>query len=500
MRKRKLMLNTVTSLILQITTIICGFVLPRLILNQYGSDTNGLVNSITQFLHIISFLELGVGAVVQSSLYKPLAKKDNIMISKIVSSANKFFKRIAYVLMFYVCVLVVIFPLMINEKYDFFYTAFLIIAISISSFAQYYFGVVNRLLLNSDQRGYIQYTAQIITLILNTVACVILIEMKQSIQAVKLTTSLIFLVRPIILRCYVDRHYDIDRNIRYDKEPIRQKWNGIAQHIASIVLDGTDNIVLTAFSTLSNVSIYSVHYLVVSGVKQLFMSLINGVQSLLGELWAKKELHQMRKLFGWYEWLIHTGVMLIWGTTCILITPFISVYTKGVNDTNYIVPLFAVLISIANAMHCLRLPYNTLILAVGHYKQTQGNYIVAAILNVVISVVLVNFFGLIGVAIGTIVAMGYQTLWMMNYDSNYIIQWSKRTIIEQMAVDVITAVFLAAVYYFTPLTADSYFQWVMTAVIVFIINFIIILIINMIFYKSKIFKLGNVIMNRLKFK
>ena len=77
MRSKLLKLNTITSLAYQIIAIICGFILPRQILNAFGSDVNGLVNSITQFLQFIGFLELGVGAVVESSLYKPLADHDN---------------------------------------------------------------------------------------------------------------------------------------------------------------------------------------------------------------------------------------------------------------------------------------------------------------------------------------------------------------------------------------------------------------------------------------
>ena len=50
-----------------------------------------------------------------------------------------------------------------------------------------------------------------------------------------------------------------------------------------------------------------------------------------------------------------------------------QVYTAGINDANYIQPLFAVLLVLANAVHCLRMPYNLMILAGGHYKQTQNN-------------------------------------------------------------------------------------------------------------------------------
>ena len=96
MREKKLAKNTISSLFFQITTIVCGFILPRLILNSFGSEINGLVNSINQFLQIIAFLELGVGAVVQSSLYKPLADGNNEEISKIIVSAGKFFKKLAH--------------------------------------------------------------------------------------------------------------------------------------------------------------------------------------------------------------------------------------------------------------------------------------------------------------------------------------------------------------------------------------------------------------------
>lgn len=128
MRKKKLIYNTISSLIFQVTTIVCGFILPRLILNAFGSNVNGLVNSITQFLGIISFLELGVGAVVQSALYKPLAENRQNDVSKIISSANKFFRRLAQILMAYVIALVVFYPMFAAKEYGFWYTATLIVA------------------------------------------------------------------------------------------------------------------------------------------------------------------------------------------------------------------------------------------------------------------------------------------------------------------------------------------------------------------------------------
>lgn len=485
-RGKKLALNTITSLGLQVVSVICGFILPRLILESFGSDVNGLVNSITQFLGVITLLDLGVGAVVQSALYKPLAENDTDTISKIYGSANKFFRRLAEILLVYVVLLMIFYPMLVNKSFGHMYTTLLIVAICISSFAQYYFGIVNSLLLNADQRGYIQYTAQIITLILNTIACYVVIKLGASIQIVRLTTSLIFLLRPFFLVLYVKKHYAINRKITYTEEPIKQKWNGMAQHFASYVLSGTDNIVLTLFSTLANVSIYSVYNIVIIGVKNALLSMTNGFQSLIGEMLAKKETAKLNNFFGYVEWFLHTGITLIFGCTGVLLVNFIRVYTNGINDADYIQPLFAVLITIANAGHCLRLPYNILILAAGHYKQTQSNYIVAMILNIVISIATVKIWGLVGVSIGTLVAMAYQTVWMARYDSKNIICWPFKNFLKQCGVDAITVIVASFATFKIPMLSVSYASWFLLAIEVFAIWFVIAILINSVFYRERV--------------
>lgn len=491
MRKELLAKNTAASLIAQITTLICGFILPRLFLQHFGSEANGLVNSIAQFLSVISFLELGVGAVVESSLYKPLAEKDNQQISKVMVSANKFFQRLAQILLVYVLALMLVYPLIANQNFGFLYTATLIAAISISSFAQYYLGIVNALLLNADQRGYIQYNAQTVSVVLNTIVCAVMISMNSTIQMVKLATSLIYLARPLVLHFYVKRHYQIDWKIKYTDEPIKQKWNGVAQHIAAVVLDGTDTIVLTVFSTLSNVSIYSVYFLVVKGVKTLFLSMTNGIQALIGELWAKQELEQLKEFFAWVEWVIHTGTTYVFSCTAALIVPFVQVYTFGINDANYIQPTFAVLLTLANAMHCLRLPYNIMVLAAGHYKQTQRNYIVAAILNIFVSVLTVKVWGLIGVAIGTLVAMAYQTIWLAVYDSRHFIFWSLKNVTKQFAIDALSATLVIVLGSQMSLEETSYISWIFMAVIVAAMALVVVIGINFMFYNNRVKQLAN---------
>lgn len=496
-KSKILFYNSITPLIYQVTTIICGFILPRLILGHFGTEVNGLVNSIAQFLAVIAFLELGVGAVVQSSLYKPLADKDNITVSKVITSADKFFRRLGYILAIYVVVMLFYYPYLVKQSFSFTFTATLIVAISIRSFAQYFFGIVNRLLLLADQKAYIQYIAQTAAVIANTVGCYILIAFDCSVQVVYGLTSLIFFLQPLAIHLYIKRSYTLDRQIHYDVEPIKQKWNGIAQHIAAVILSSSDSIVLTTFSTLVNVSIYTVYYLPMSGARLMIMSMISGINALIGNLWAKQDLAELRKVFAWTEWSIHTGTTLIFTVTAILIVPFVQVYTHGVNDANYIQPLFGVLLVAANSGHCLRLPYNIMILAAGHYKQTQHNYTIAAVMNIVISIIGVKQFGLIGVALGTLAAMAYQTVWMAWYNSKNFIQWPMKNFFKQIGVDAVSAVLIFIISGYFTMAGISYFEWGILAIKVTFSGIFVVLLINYVFYKRFMLEITDKFMKRL---
>ena len=489
-RKRKLVLNSASSLIYQLIAIICGFILPRFFLTYYGSEVNGLVSSITQFLGFISLAECGVGAVVQSTLYKPLAENDVTMVSKVVISSESFFKRIAYILLGYTVILMVVYPFITIDSFDYLFTLILIFVISVSTFAQYYIGMTYKLLLNADQLGFIQYTIHSIALIINTLSCIFLMTHGASVQVVKLTTSLIFVMQPILLSIIAKRKYQIDRSIKLIEEPIKQKWNGLAQHIATVVLGNTDMVVLTLFSTLENVSIYAVYHLVVNGIKQIVLSMTNGMQAMLGNMLAKKEMRTLHQMFEQLEWMLHTLVTFMFSVTAVLIVPFVSVYTNNVTDTNYIVPAFAYLITLAQASYCLRLPYNIMVLAAGHYKQTQRSAIIEAVINIVLSVLFVFYFGLIGVAIGTFLAMVYRTIYLANYLKRNILCREMKHFFKHIAVDICGVALLFFIVSVVPsfyvMQQVNYFAWIILAIKVALTAIVSVVFVNCIFYKEKL--------------
>lgn len=484
-RKNKLILNSSVGLFAQIISMACGFILPSAILSAYGSKAYGLMSSINQFLGFIQLCELGVGAVVQSALYKPLAENDTYQVDCILKSSRKFFRTIGTILFVYVIGLCVFYPFLIND-YEPTFVTLMIIALSIDSFSNYYLGMNNSLLLQADQRAFIPLGAQAIATLINTVVSLLLIKFRVSLLFVKYSTAVIFLLKPLVLFVAVRKHYVINYNVKYEVEPIQQKWNGLAQHFASVVVDHTDVVVLTAFSSLESVSIYSIYYLVVSSLRTLIISSLNGVQATMGNMIAKKEYDLLDQFFDKTEWIVHTAIIILFTVTSILIIPFVLLYTKNVHDANYNVPLFSALIVLANAGFCLQNIYKMIVKAAGHYKETQMASIIEAIINVISSIVLVSKFGLVGVAIGTILAMSYRLIYHVWYMKHNIIYRSYRPFIKQCSIDIV--IVFASVLLFTiiHIKANSYFYWILSGILVFSITGAISLMMNFIFYKENV--------------
>lgn len=480
-RNTLLKLNSVASLIFQLVTLVCGFILPRLIIGYYGSAVYGLISSITQFLGIITLCELGMGAVVPASLYKPLANKDYDAISKVVVSSEKFYRKIAGLMILYVIGLTFLYPMIVDE-FSSLYTASLIIIIASSTFAQYYFGITYSLLLTADQKQFITYIVNGSTIIFNLVFSFLLIKWGCSIHIVKIVSSLIFIIRPIFYSIYIRRNYILNKHIKYDVEPIKQKWNGVAQHLAYAVQEKTGVVVLTIMATLEAVSIFSVYFLILNGLRGLIYSVTSSLTSFLGNILAKGEKETLVRNFFRIEWAMHTITLLFFSSAAILVVPFVTVYTAGVTDTNYIVPVFPFLMCAAVACRCLQLPYNIVIQAAGHFRETQNSAIIEPVIDIVISVLFVGKYGLNGVAFGMLISIFYRMLYLSIYLTRHILHTSKLLLTKRLIVDAFLIISIVGFCSLIPIGQSSYLSWGIMAIKVFLIASFITFVVNLIFY------------------
>ena len=493
MRSKKAVKNIVASIFLQLVAIICGLIVPRTIIESFGSSVNGLIASITQFLGYITLLEAGIGPVIKSALYKPIAKKDKIQIERILKASQKFFRIISVIFIGYLIILCFIYPLIVSSQFEKEYTVSLIIIIAISTFAEYFFGMVYKLYLQAEQKTYVTSIIQISITILNAALVVLLIKFGSNIQVVKLGSAFIFVLRPILQNIYVKKKYNINFREVKGKYELKQKWDGLAQHIAYVVHDNTDVAILTVLSNTIEVSVYTVYYFIAKGIRNIVQALTGGVDASFGDMIAKGEKETLNNSFRIYELFYFTLITIVYTISMVMILPFIKVYTMGITDANYYRPVFAILIILAELVWAIRLPYSEITLAAGHFKETKKGAWVEVFTNLIVSIILVIKFGIVGVAIGTLVAMIIRTIEFMYHTSRYILERKQIENIKRITILMLeTLIIVPSGFYISKfIEVNSYITWMVLAIIIGFVSFLTIGLINGVIYRKDLQNLIN---------
>ena len=474
--RKKVIKNIFSGLLAQVVASIYGFIVPILIVKYYGSSINGLVSSIVQFIAYINLLQIGIGPVIKNALYEPIANGDKKKIGEILGASNSFFRKIAYCLIAYIVVLCIIFPL-INSEFSSLFTISLIIIIAFGTFFEYFLGMTYRLFLTSNQRNYVVDYVNIFGHIISIILIYILVKCNGSIQSVRIIGSLVFLIKPLLLKRYFDKKMGItiEKNSKYK---FKNKWNGFAHHIAATVQGNTDVVVLTIFSTLSNVSIYAIYNLIITGINNVVVALTNGIDGYFGKVLVKKEPSVGEK-FSLYTFFFYTIITIFLGCTLILITPFVKLYTVNVHDANYVQWTFGYLLVLAEFNFAIRYPYSTLVYSKGHFKETTKYAIVEPIVNIIVSIILVKKFGLIGVAIGTLVSMPIRSFGFIyhaihNILKEPIFKHAKLIILSYLEIMLIFVLRNKLLFF----EVNSFYNWVLLAIIVFVILSVVIIMAN----------------------
>lgn len=315
---------------------------------------------------------------------------------------------------------------------------------------------------------------------------IVLVTLGCNLIIVKLASSCVFILRPILLWLYTRRYYPLSHTARAKKSYLTQKWAGLGQHIAFFLYSNTDVAVLTFFADLKAVAVYSVYYMVVAHIENLASSFSAGMEAYFGDLLARGEREKLTSVFSYYETLLSIITTVLFSVTAILIVPFVKIYTAGVTDANYIAPVFSVLLILTSVVSCLRKPYHNMVIAAGNFKQTQVAAYGEAVINIVVSIVLVVNFGLVGVAIGTFFAALFRMVYYAVYLSGNIFFRPFKFFVRRCVINGLTSmvVCFAGVLICRCFAMSDYFMWAICGAVVTMIALAVTLFANFIFYRD----------------
>lgn len=482
--------NSAGTAFMYLITMLASFVVPRIMIGVYGSEINGLISSITQFIAYFNLLGVGISAAAVWALYKPLAEGDYNLISSIVVTAKNNYKKAGIVFIFFTIILAIIYPIYVEINSLSQTEVFLLtLVIGASGVVEIFTMARCQALLTADQKLYVVSLASVVAIILNTIIIAVLSYFRINIIIVRFVALLSVFTRSIILNLYIKRNYKYINYGVKNKAKLDKWWPATFQQLLSIVQTGGPIVLATIFTDLKTVSIYTVFNLIISGINSILSVFRSGVYSTFGNILSKGESNTLKNVYNEFELGYYTLVAVVYSVAAIMIMPFIRLYTKNIADINYDIPLLGFLMVLNGLFINLKTPQNTMILAAGWYKETQRQNIIQCLILITVGSVGGYYFGITGIVLAAILSNIYTNINFAIIIPKYLLKISSKTTIFRMIVVMLICFGAIAESYYNNLWINDFSQWFFTAVIVSLVIAILTLAVMFILEKQTIIRI-----------
>lgn len=399
----------IVGIISQAVTLALGILLPRLLIGGFGSDINGLLSSIKQIFVYVALLEAGVGTASLQALYAPIANKDQQKASEIMAATHHYFKRTGLLYALSVIVLAFAYPIIFNITLNYWMVVAIILLQGSAGVIRYFFQGKLTILLRVDGRSYVTTNIQTVVTIVSYTSQIILIQLGFNIIMVMMAYFITNLCQMIYVTWYVKKHYPwIDLSVNPDLKALSQSKFVIVHQLSGLVFNNTDIIILTYFCGLNVVSVFALYNLIFNSIGTIIDTLCSSVEFVLGQAY-NSNMQRFMKLQESYE-TYYIGIAFAFFTVALIMVPsFMQIYAGKFTDADYTDALLPYLFATVNILLYARRTSSQIINFAGAFKQTQWRSILESIINLTFSLFLVQYIGIYGVLIGTIIALLYRS-------------------------------------------------------------------------------------------
>lgn len=385
-RTARFVQNTLSTAVYQLTAMLMGFITPRLMILYYGSEVNGLIVSVTEFLTYFKMVEAGLASAAIVALYEPLARRSYPAVSGIVSAARSFYNTAGWMFLTLTTVFAAAYPLFVpvTDLNGFQMSSLsvmaLIMAMGVSGTLEFFTMSRYRVLFTADQRTYVVSLASMASLMVQTVVLVTLPYIGLDVITVRLAASLTVVLRALLLNRYFKRHYpQVNAKAEPNRSALGKRWDALYVEMTNVFQQGAGVILGTLVTRDAGVlSVYGVYHMVTVGLWGVLKMATTGISSIFGNLLVSGERAGFQKAYRDFECLYHLGTTILFGAATVLIVPFVNLYTHGITDVNYNTPLLGMLIILEALLCQCKAPMDLMIEATGKFREVRTHCIAQA--------------------------------------------------------------------------------------------------------------------------
>lgn len=412
-------LNILTGVGGYLMNTVLGFICRMVFVKSLSADYLGVNGLFTNILTMLSLAELGVGSAIVYALYKPLAENDEEKIASLMQLYSKAYQMIGTLIAIAGLALMPFIDLIIQEQPNISESIYLLYIINLFNTASSYFFSYRSSLLIAAQRNYIVGgISYAITILQSILQMFFLLKFRNYLGYLLIQTAGTF-VYNILVSYIAGRQFPFIRKKNAKPLPKNEKkdlYSNIRDlmiyKVSSLLVNSTDNILITFFNGLTTTGIASNYTLLVNTLNSLLSQVFNGLTASIGNHNASESGEKRYQMFSFLNmmnfWIFGWAALGIFFCSSDLVQfCFGEEYVLSV-EIPFVMALNFFAVGMMNA--------------VWTYKHTLGLFhygrfiqFFTGILNIFFSVLLGTYWGLFGILLATFVARAFTSLWYDPY-------------------------------------------------------------------------------------
>lgn len=413
-------LNSSVSTSIYLVKMLLGFILRSFFIQYLGVEYLGLNGLFTNILSFLSLAELGIGTTIVYELYRPLADNNKEEVKSLMALYKKVYVSIGIFIGVIGLLIIPLIPFMIKNGTNVTGVNTIYVLFLTNSVISYFF-TYKRSLINADQKNYVTVLSDFAFYLLTSIFQIVVLMVWHN-YFMFLTIQIIgTLISNIVISSIADRRYP------YLKDPVKNKIQpeimlrlkknvigNISSQIGGILVMGSDNIIISGFVGLAVVGLYSNYTIVTNALRSLAGQVTNSVVSSIGNLVALGDNKRSYDIFKIHLFISKSIAFFAGIGIFVFINPFVTVWL----GKKYLLPESSIfLIAIYAVIFIYQGTPRTFINSFGLYWQQRWKSIIESIVNITVSIALIQLFdlGLNGVLIGTLTSSITVIMWFEPY-------------------------------------------------------------------------------------
>lgn len=479
-RTYKSIVNIFFGFMNQIIILLLQFASKTLFIHTLGVEYLGINGLYTNILTVLSISELGFGVAIVYSLYEPLKNNDKKEISALMNYYKKIYNIIAVVIAIIGIALIPFLRYIVNtdlelNKLILYYVLFLI-----NTVASYLF-IYKASLLNADQKSYIQKKYSTSFLILQFILQIIILYTIKNYVLYLITYIVCTLLNNITISRKVNKLYPYIKNKEeLDKDKKKKVLSDskdlLIYKVSGIILNNTDNILISILIGTVWVGYYSNYYMIINGISALMLTIFSAMTGTVGNLMLDEDKQKKEKVF----YVLNIFSTWIFGMSAIILLVNINDFINLWIGEQYILDwkiVFTIILNfyIVGILNPIWLFRD----ASGMFKDMKVLSILNAVINIILSIILGKIYGMFGIFLATVISR-FTTVFMPQppkiYKKIFGIKSSKYYIQHVLSICILILSFAISAYITQFINGISILAMIIKSLIIIVITTVLFIV------------------------